>query len=285
MDAQPAPWDIRRRSTTYAALYGRLALHPWRGPIPEYDAYMLFYARSLAMGWLTEAREGAVGGFWGTEEAEVTPNAGLPPSRVAWVQVGLTNLMPDSRLLPVQPFLACIGEVVGRMGTLDLHAVQVVLPVERLRASAGAASPWDVALVLVQDTKWFADVPPHARVRVQVTLNGGPNPAIRSAAPEMFRWMQSINQEIFVCASFSVSDEEALVSEAAFIGEFAQDQFPAWWQSGPHQATFRGTLVEWSLDAIGWLAAFLAEASHQSGVSTPLMLTVGRLDGSGSSAD
>ncbi|HEU4793851.1 MAG TPA: hypothetical protein VFS96_09355, partial [Nitrolancea sp.] len=62
MDAQPAPWDIRRTSTMYAALYGRLALHPWRGPVAESDAYFLFSARSSAMGWLTEAREGAVGG-------------------------------------------------------------------------------------------------------------------------------------------------------------------------------------------------------------------------------
>ncbi|WP_160163232.1 hypothetical protein, partial [Nitrolancea hollandica] len=224
----------------YVALYGRLALHPWRGPAAESDTYSLFSARSSAMGWLTEAREGASGGFWGMNDAEVNPNSGLPPSRVAWVQVGVTNLMADSRLLPVQPFLACVGDTVGRMGTLELHAVQVVLPVDRLRASARAASPWDVALVLVQDTKWFADIPPHARAQVQVTLNGGPNPAIRSAAPEMFRWMQSINQDIFVGTSFSVSDDEALVPEAAFIGEFAQDEFPAWWKPGPHQATFHG---------------------------------------------
>jgi hypothetical protein len=197
----------------------------------------------------------------------------LPPSCAAYFQVTLTNLMPGRRLapgemLPLQPFLACAADTVGRIGTLDLQAVQVHLPVEALHASVGAASPRSAIGTLISDAGWFADVPPRSRAPVQVTLNGGPNPAIRSAAPEMFKWMQSFRQEVFVCDSFSVSDDEARVPE--------HDPFPAWWKPGPYQATFHGTLVEWSLDAVGWLSTFLADASHQSGVSTPLMLTVGR---------
>ncbi len=286
MDVHPAAVPGGRPSSTmYAALYGRLALHPWRGPVAESDAYMLFYTGSSAMGWLTEAREGASGGFWGTNEAEANPNAGLQPSRVAWFQVTLTNLMPDSRLLPLQPFLACAGDAVGRIGTLDLHAVQVQLPVEMLHAQADAVSIRSAVRTLIQDAGWFADVAPQSRVQVQVTLNGGKNPAIRAAAPEVFRRMRTFKQEAFVCDSFSVSDDEALVRESASTGEFSQDQFPAWWEPGPHQATIRGTLVEWSLDALGWLAAFLAAASHQYGVSTPLMLAASRFDGSVSRGD
>ncbi len=281
MNAQPAAVSgVMPSSTMSATLYGTLALHPWRGPAAESDAYFLFYARSSAMGWLTDAREGAVGGFWGMNEAEVSPNPELPPSCAAYFQVTLTNLMPGRRLapgemLPLQPFLACAADTVGRIGTLDLQAVQVHLPVEALYAQAGAASPKGAIGTLISEAGWFSDVPPDARVEVKATLNGGPNPAIRSAASEMFKWMQPFRQEVFVCDSFSVSEDESPVPEAAIIGEFARDGFPAWWEPGPHQATFRGTLVEWSLDAIGWLAALLAEASHQSGVSTPLMMTVG----------
>jgi hypothetical protein len=38
--------------------------------------------------------------------------------------------------------------------------------------------------------------------------------------------------------------------------------------------TFHGELAEWSIDALGWLGAFLAEASSQHGVTAPLLLTV-----------
>ncbi|WP_051006698.1 hypothetical protein, partial [Nitrolancea hollandica] len=251
MDIEPAAVPgVRPSSTMSATLYGTLVLHPWRGPVAEADAYFLFYARSSAMGWLTEAWEGAVGGFWGMNEAEVSPNPELPPSCAAYFQVTLTNLMPGRRLapgemLPLQPFLACTADTVGRIGTLDLQAVQVHLPVEALHASVGAASPRSAVGTLISDAGWFADVPPRSRAPVQVTLNGGPNPAIRSAAPEMFKWMQSFRQEVFVCDSFSVSDDEARVPE--------HDPFPAWWKPGPYQATFHGTLVEWSLNAIGWL--------------------------------
>ncbi|CAM5657587.1 putative protein OS=Streptomyces lavendulae subsp. lavendulae OX=58340 GN=SLAV_16830 PE=4 SV=1 [Streptomyces lavendulae subsp. lavendulae] len=34
-----------------------------------------------------------------------------------------------------------------------------------------------------------------------------------------------------------------------------------------------GGLAEWSLDALGWLAAFLAEGVAAQGVSGPLLLT------------
>ncbi len=40
--------------------------------------------------------------------------------------------------------------------------------------------------------------------------------------------------------------------------------------------TFRGTLAEWSLDVLGWLAAFLADGASRHGVSTQLMFTADR---------
>jgi hypothetical protein len=51
-----------------------------------------------------------------------------------------------------------------------------------------------------------------------------------------------------------------------------------------HRVTFRGTLAEWSLDALGWLAVFLADVSSRHGVSTLLMLTADRAGAPGSPA-
>jgi hypothetical protein len=123
----------------YAALYGELVMLPRAGGLDELtqDAYSLFYARSAAMGWLTPAVEGATGGFWGMNDAEEVPGSGAPPHRAAWFQVVLTGPFQDG-LLPVQPFLACAGDAVARLGRLRLDAIQLVLPdaTRRLAASS-----------------------------------------------------------------------------------------------------------------------------------------------------
>jgi len=43
-----------------------------------------------------------------------------------------------------------------------------------------------------------------------------------------------------------------------------------WRDTGQHLVTFNGTLAEWSLDALGWLAAFLAQIAFVHGVNRPL---------------
>jgi hypothetical protein len=75
-----------------------------------------------------------------------------------------------------------------------------------------------------------------------------------------------------------LTDDDDMVLKPAVIDEL-------WLGPGHHRATFRGTLAEWSLDALGWLAAFLADASSRHGLSTPSMLTAKRSEGSHSSVD
>ncbi|WP_329081706.1 MULTISPECIES: hypothetical protein [unclassified Streptosporangium] len=265
--------SIRPDSTMLAALYGELVPHPWRDPlVASSDAYSLFVARSSAMGWLTEAVESASGGLWGMNDAGQDPVPGSRPARVAWFQVSLTTPVPAGRPLPVQEFLSCAGDVVARVGTPRLRAVQVLLPVQSLDVPAGAS--WRVGAVttLLQDAGWFADSDPGLRTRVRVTLDGGQDPSIRSAAPEMLRWIRELDQDVFSCDSVSVTDDDGVVLEPAVIDE-------VWLGPARHRATFRGTLAEWSLDALGWLAAFLADAGSRYGVGTPLMFTAGPSEG------
>ncbi|MFY1692524.1 hypothetical protein [Plantactinospora sp. WMMB782] len=40
--------------------------------------------------------------------------------------------------------------------------------------------------------------------------------------------------------------------------------------------TFDGTLAEWSVDALGWLAGFLADLGAGHGVRGPLLFTARR---------
>lgn len=264
--------NIRPDDTMFAALFGELALHSWRDPaVASSDAYRLFVARSSAMGWLAEATEEAPGGVWGMNDAGQDPDSESQPSRVAWFQVSLIGPVPAGRPLPVQAFLSCAGDVVARMGMLRLQAVQILLPVQGLDTLAGASSRMRAVGTLLQDTGWFADDDPHVRTGVRVTLDGGQDPSIRSAAPEMLQWMQDIKQDVFSCDSFSLTDD-AVVLKPAIIDEL-------WLGPAQHRVTFRGTLTEWSLDSLGWLAAFLACASSRHGVGTPLLLTASRSEG------
>ncbi|WP_326643601.1 hypothetical protein OG884_07775 [Streptosporangium sp. NBC_01755] len=266
--------SIRPDSTMFAALHGELVSHPWRDPhVASSDAYSLFVARSSAMGWLTEATENASGGLWGMNDAGQGPDSGSDPSRIAWFQVSLTEPVPDGRPLPVQAFLSCAGDVVARIGTPRLRAVQLLLPVQSLDASSRVRG----VIPLLQEAGWFADVDPRLRTPVRVTLDGGQEPSIRSAAPEMLRWMRGFTQDVFSCDSFSLTDDDTVLKPAV-IDEL-------WRGPARHRATFSGVLAEWSLDALGWLAAFLAEASSQNGVGTPLMLTADRPEGSRSHVD
>lgn len=275
----------RPAGTMFAALYGELTLHPWRDPAAaSEDMYSLFHDRSLAMGWLSdvgglvefrtdpatgrvEGHEiGDVGaeGRWGMHEAgPELPGCGPASSPVAWFQVG-TDPVPADRPLPVHPFLCCADDVVARFGTLRLQAVQVLLPVQDLHAT-----PRRAVMPSLHTVGWFSECDPRSSTQVRVTVDSGQEPSIPAAAPEMLSWLQRDEQDAFVCDSYSLTDHDPL-----------PEQHPAvdyHWNGPPlHRATFRGTLVEWSLDAVGWLAGFLADASARHGVTTPILLTASR---------
>ena len=251
----------------YTALYGDLAP---RVPLAELsqDAYSLFYARSAAMGWLTPD-EGASGGLWGMNDAEAGRDAGPLPHRVAWFQVSLSGPFPAG-VVPVQPFLSCAGDVVARLGALRLEAVQVLMPGQDAPVRGDFASPSSmrVARPLLDTRNWFGDCNPRLREPARVTLDGGPDPSVRAAAPAIAQWIEEVDQDVFAGDSFSLADGDHLVLRPTPL-----DERP---DTSHHRVTFRGTLAEWSLDAVGWLAAFLADVSSRQGVSTPLMLSADR---------
>ncbi len=272
MSTESATFATGVARTMFAALFGELVPHPRSASLGESseDAYSLFYARSAAMGWLTPAVQGASGGFWGMNDAEAGPASGPQPQRAAWFQVVLTGPAPG-KLAPVQPFLSCAGEVVARMGTLTLEAVQVLLPERDPPGGGLPASPsgMRVAWPLLDALDWFTDCDPRLRAPVRVTLDGGPDPSVRAAAPAIAKWVQELRQDAFQCESFSLADDDHLVLRPI--------PFEDGRASPPHhRVTFRGTLAEWSLDALGWLAAFLADGSSRHGISTPLIFTADR---------
>jgi hypothetical protein len=250
---EPAMIDAPPARSLYVAVYGGLAARSVPPEQGTQDAYSLFYARSAAMKWLTSAVGDSRRGLWGMNEAETTFN---PESnaRVAFFQVALTaNDASDS--LPVQPFLACVADVLTRIGSLRLDAVQILLPEHN-------AQP---AEEIMDAANWFAD---SARTPVRVTLDGGLDPSIRASGSVLAERIQTMGQDVFSCDEVSLNNEDHLV--------LLPTTFDAEPGSAHHRVTMRGTLAEWSLDALGWLAALLADATARNGTGTQMMLTADR---------
>jgi hypothetical protein len=158
--------------------------------------------------------------------------------------------------------------VVARLGTLRLEAVQVLLPERDPPEEGELASPsgMRVAWPLLSTAHWFAECDPQLRVPVRVTLDGGPDPSMRAEAPAILRWVQEVRQDVFACDSLSLADDDHLTLRPIPFEDPNSEAVH-------HRVTFRGTLAEWSPDALGWLAAFLADGTSRHGVRTSLMFT------------
>lgn len=116
-------------------------------------------------------------------DAQAIPGSGAQRSRVAFFQVTLTE-PSRGKLLPVQPFLACARDVMARLGTMRLQAVQMLLPERGAQEEAQMASPSGarIATSLLYACNWFADCNPQLPAPVRVTLDGAPDPSIGAAA-------------------------------------------------------------------------------------------------------
>lgn len=99
------------------------------------------------MGWLDDRagseevaasgrRTHVAPGLWAMNDAGWShPLAAPQQNLISWFQVEVSALA-DDRPLPVQPFLRCAQDTTERIGAAQLPAVQVLLPVRAIDASA-----------------------------------------------------------------------------------------------------------------------------------------------------
>jgi len=257
----------------FAALYGKLVPHPWRGPEPEGDAYSLFYQRSLAMGWLdargsgttTSGKNAGASGLWSMNDAGwAHPLAPAATHLVAWFQVEAEAVARD-RPLPVQPFLRCGGDTIDRAGILDLDAVQLLLPVQGVDPSL---RPPEALVPSMHTIHWFGEGNPGSRVQVEVSVNSGQDPVISAVGRQFTDRLRRLDQKVFTVTSGTVGAADAVLAPPF------DDSF---WNGPPsHRLTVRGELSEWALDAIGWLGEVIADTGALLGIRSPLLLTVTR---------
>ena len=252
-DVRPglAPGGRGVASTVFVALYGGLTPHPWRSSDSDRDPYLVFHELSVAMGWLGDR------GLWSMNDAgRHHPLA--DESLVAWFQVDAEPVAGD-RPLPVQPLLRCAVDAMARLGRLTVDAVQVLLPVQCLDA---ASRPQLTRSPSLLTAAWFDDSDPSSRTPVRVTLDGGQSPDVRS----IVAGLASLDQSVFVAESHTAGQSG--------IRPLCHDSL---WNGPPqHAVTVTGVLAEWSPEAIGWLAAFMADVSIRHGITTPLLFTARR---------
>ncbi len=276
--AQPgiAPTARRTAGTMFAALYGELVPHAWHDPESEHDAYQLFHQRSLAMGWLDDRAGAAEGdasggrtlvapGLWAMNDAGWSHPLAAPASNlISWFQVEASAVAGD-RPLPVQPFLRCAQDTTQRIGAVRLTAVQVLLPVQGIDASA---RPPYAMVPSMQTPDWFGEYDPRARASVKVRIDSGRDPSIPAVAPRLARCLSHLDQNVFAGGA----------GDDVPPGDFPAPPFDDRFWNGPprHGMTLSGELAEWSCDAVGWLAETVADSAAHLGIRTPLLLTAAR---------
>lgn len=263
----PVPGGADGAATIAAALHGIIAPHPWRTSAPGTpDAYILFRARSVAMGWQSGTVPGATAGSWSVEDAGADEiRVWDHPGRVAWFQARVTDPVLPERPLPIQPFLACAGHVVARLGQFELHGAQVLVPMPVLGRRAGGHPLGGIDSSMSAATS-FVDIEPSATTAVRVTVEGDMGADPSAAVTDALHWIRPVRQTVLRPRGLT---SDAVVLEPG-VGE-------GLWTGRPEaRATFSATMAEWSLDAIGWAVAFFAEVMHQHGVRRPLLVSVAR---------
>jgi hypothetical protein len=233
-------------------------------PIPGgHDLYSLLVARSSAFRLLAASQKEADDALaaWAMNDAGVSSAPGA--DTVAWCQV---DLIPPATPLPTQALLSCIADVLGRAELSHFDAVELLIPLPEVRPE----SRQRLAIGrLLQGAQWFTGLPEAGRARIVVTLEAADAEGLESAVPTLRQWMAPVQQSVIVL------DPQPLPTAAAssFTSAVSQHLRPA---PVMNRIEFEAVLADWSLEAVGWFAAFLAEAPVLQQVGGSALLTVRR---------
>lgn len=247
-------------STVFVGVYGSIRLHPWIKPeLLSEDVYSMFMARSTSMMWSSAGLNPPPAGLlWGMNDAGQEWSSHDPSSRIAWVQVGLSNESPNARRLPVQPIVACVKDSLSRFGEVALTGIQLLLPVQ---LAGSAHSP------LVSGLNWFNDCDPDARVSIRITLDAGRDDDVRRKAAEIFTTLQQLNTGPFIFHSYSLDESLAVQLEPNVVGDM-------WLGQGRHPVTVEATVPDWNFDSASWIVELCAEVCRQADVATTVLVSV-----------
>jgi hypothetical protein len=193
--------------------------------------------------------------------------------RFAFFQAVQTQETRDGSA-PVMQFLDTAWDTTTRLGSAQLRGAHLLVPLSGSREQQSAAfSPESPTAVRVRPSvelasRWFADSDTAAGVAVHITLDSGKDLTVRAGIEELVQWLQAARQYTLTVASFTLADADHV--------NFGESRLHAS-EGAIGLATLVGTLSEWTMDAIGWTAAFLAEGVKSLGGNGTLRIDI-RLD-------
>jgi hypothetical protein len=237
--------------------YGTFRFHEWvarsnpDGALA--DAYGVFRNRGAALGW--ERHGGSpepASSLWGIEEGDVYE--AQPGELAAAFQVSRTDAAPDG--VAVQAFVSCVSEAIDRLGTLTLTRVQILVPPEAVRdASEASSSGKQLAAAIHDGAVWFLFDDDRAEARMHIDLRTRLEGDCGNAR-SLRDWLMDI------------------VADGRFAHVWTLEEDVTLPHTGSHSLSFDGRLCDRSLEATGWLSAFLSDGAHRNGFNCPLEIEV-----------
>lgn len=243
----------------FVAIFGYLRPHPWITlDTAAEDAYSLFLCRSELMGWSRSSTGGDGRGLWGMNDASFDLPAGDRATRIAWFQVGVDAHTVDGESFPFHPLLACAGDVLSRVGQLEMEGAQFLVPLQIGGAPAAISSV----------PNWFNVCDPASRVAMRATLDSGEDPIIPQVKDEVAELASKIAREPFAVTPTSTEARHVQLRPEVTDG--------FWLGEGRHPITFDAIAPDWSPDSIAWTANLLAESCRRIGVKTSILINISK---------
>lgn len=172
-DGFPAPLVMR--------VHGRLTLHAWlaaahrEGRLEE-DLFSLAVARTTAYGW-ADFGHGLTGTRWGHNDAGGDWAQDGKVREIAWIQVDCAEA-PAGQRVPLTPLGRVVGECLSRVGTFDVNAVEVSIPVYEAV---------DARHDLAYSATWAGLADPAGRAECTVSVDAIADPARAATVVEACR--------------------------------------------------------------------------------------------------
>lgn len=241
-------------------IFGSIKVHPWvKDAVHDQDAYSLFHARAVSMGWAQSFSSEPGLGLWGMNEADQQWSTQSALTRLAWFQVGILNENPEEPPLPVAPLLRCAADCLSRVGETRIEAIQLLLPVHL------GNSAWRH---LVSCLNWFEICDPNLRTAVRITVDTGTS-ELQDHAEDIVALAQANNTGGFEITSHS-SDTAVSVDLSPPVADELR------LGSTRHPVTFDAVVPEWSVEALGWISTLLAGAYYDAGLRTTMLLNLAK---------
>lgn len=221
------------------------------------DAYSMMRIRSQALGHSVEGGTRPAHGGWAIHDAGQDWHGDEPGNRLMWIQVGLDEADPGpGRNLPIPALLACVEDVLDRAGSVEVEAVQLLVPCQW--------GGFDVT-ELASTSDWFASGSrPSNTMSARVTLDAGNTQALDGLVESLSAVLDTLDM---------TPSALRLDLDAPVVDPQPRLASEVWIDDGHHGVTLAVQLPEWSLDAIGWTTAALAEVLNRCTADTTVLVS------------